>query len=389
MHVTEEFDATLEPASRELIERVRVFARERIAPYCTDWEMARVFPREVLRDACREGFASVEVPTRHGCPGLPFSAKLRMVEEIARHDFSFAFSLVNQHNAASRIADHGSEAACRRYLPGLLAGDLIGCTGMTEPGAGSDFAAIDTRAQRVAGGWRLSGEKRWIVNAVQADVCLVFAQTDPGSRDRGIACFIVEADSPGFERGPALPAAGVHASGTGGWRLHDCFVPDECLLYPPGQAFRAAMQSVNKARAHIPAANAAMIESSLLAAIAHARTRQAFGRPVLSHQGLRWSLADVALTLDALRLLTYRAARLIDRGEDAQEAAAMAKKFAGERTVEAIAACIQAMGAEGLLESRGLTRHLAAAKASCFTDGTIEVMNDRVGRLLEARLDRA
>jgi alkylation response protein AidB-like acyl-CoA dehydrogenase len=382
MHATAEFDASLPPAARDLVDRAIGFAAEAVAPAARGWEDARRFPREAIRAACARGLAAVEVPARHGGLGLPFGAKLRMVEEIARHDFGFAFSLVNQHNAASRIADHGSPAAVARFVPALMAGELIGCTGMTEPGGGSDFAASTTVARRATGGWVLDGAKHWIVNAAQADVCITFAQTEPGSRDRGIAGFIVTADQPGFERSPALAVAGVRAAGTGGYRLRECFVPDAQLLYAPGQAFRAAMGSINKARAHIPAMCCGMIETALGKAVARGASREAFGLPLLGHQGLRWSLAGVATTLEALRLLTYRAAGLIDRGLDAQMAAAFAKKFAGEHTLAAIAACIQAMGAEGLLDEHGLGRHLAAAKVMGFTDGTTEIMNERIGRML-------
>lgn len=382
MHATAEFDATLPAAARDLVAHAIAFAAEVVAPAARGWEDEGCFPREAIRAACARGLASVEVPAAHGGLGLPFGAKLRMVEEIARHDFGFAFSLVNQHNAASRIADHGSPEAVARFVPALLAGELVGCTGMTEPGGGSDFAASTTAARRVAGGWVLDGAKRWIVNAVQADVFITFAQSEPGSRDRGIAGFIVTADQAGFEREPALAVAGVRAAGTGGYRLRECFVPDAMVLYPPGQAFKAAMGSINKARAHIPAMCCGMVETALGKALAWGARREAFGQPLLGHQGLRWSLADVATTLEALRLLTYRAAGLIDRGLDAQMAAAMAKKFAGEHTLAAIAACIQAMGAEGLLDEHGLGRHLAAAKVMGFTDGTTEIMNERIGRML-------
>jgi alkylation response protein AidB-like acyl-CoA dehydrogenase len=382
MHATAEFDAALPAAARDLVERAIAFAAKVVAPAARGWEDDRRFPREAIRAACARGLASVEVPAARGGLGLPFGAKLRMVEEIARHDFGFAFSLVNQHNAAARIADHGSAEALARFVPGLMAGEMVGCTGMTEPGGGSDFAASATTARRVTGGWVLDGAKHWIVNAAQADVFITFAQTEPGSRDRGIAGFIVTADQPGFEREPALAVAGVRAAGTGGYRLRECFVPDPMVLYPPGLAFKAAMGSINKARAHIPAMCCGMIETALGKALDRAVRREAFGQPLLGHQGLRWSLADVATTLEALRLLTYRAGSLIDRGLDAQMAAAMAKKFAGEHTLSAIAACIQAMGAEGLLDEHGLGRHLAAAKVMGFTDGTTEIMNERIGRML-------
>jgi alkylation response protein AidB-like acyl-CoA dehydrogenase len=158
------------------------------------------------------------------------------------------------------------------------------------------------------------------------------------------------------------------------------------VIYPPGEGFKAAMNGVNRARVHVSAMNAGLLDSSLSTALKYGQERKAFNSSLLDFQGLRWSLVDVATDLEALRLLTYRGARLIDAGEDAQEAAAMAKKFGSDRTLQGVAACIQAMGANGLRADYPLARHLAAAKLLTYTDGSTEMMNERIGHLLRKRL---
>jgi acrylyl-CoA reductase (NADPH) len=380
---TQEFDAALPDRARRLVREAREYAATVVAPQADGWERERRWPVAELRRACGEFHAAgIEVPPAHGGLGLPFGARVRVAEELAAADFGFAFALVNHHNATARIAESGTRAAAELFLPRLLQGASIGCTAMSETAAGSDFAAIATTAEATAGGWRLNGAKRWIGNGTGADVFLTFAQTDPSARAKGIACFIVDASTPGFARHDPESLPGIQSAGIGGYRMRDCLVPADHVLYPPGAGFKLAMAGVNKARTHVAAMAAGTIAAALDRSVAFAKERRAFGRALLEHQGLRWTLADVATSLEALRLLTYRAATLIDRGEDAQVAAAMAKKFAGERAPAAISACLQAMGARGLLEEHGLHRRLAAAKAMGLADGTNEMMNERIGAFL-------
>lgn len=389
MTLTEEFDKRLAPAEQQFIERTRNFAETAIGPFAKEWEYARRSPVEALRRASQEGFASVELPKDAGGPGFSFSTKMRMAEELSKHDLAFTFALMQHHNALVRIAESAPAGAAREWVPRMLSGELIGCTAMSEPTAGSDFSAISMQARKVDGGWLLNGEKGWISNASIASILLTYAQTDPALGNKGIACFIVRADAPGFTRHPAYELHGAHAIGVGGFGLEDCFVPDEMLLYPAGEGFKSAMLGVNRARVHVSAMNAGLLDASLTAAVRYGAQRRAFDAVLLDFQGLRWSLVDVATDLEALRLLAYRGARLIDAGEDAQEAAAMAKKFGNDRALAGVAACIQAMGANGLRADIPLARHLAAARLLCYTDGTTEMMNERIGHLLRKRLASA
>jgi len=232
---------------------------------------------------------------------------------------------------------------------------------------------------RVDGGWKLNGAKAWITNAAVAGLSVAYAQTDKAQGYRGIACFAIEAERPGFQRDKPFELHGGHAIGVGGFRLVDYFAPDEAVLHPPGQAFKAALAGINGARAYVAAMCCGMLQASLETAVRYTQQRKTFGRPVIDHQGVRWKLVDAATDLEAARLLTYRAARLIDEGGDAVLPAAYAKKFATDRTLTRIADCIQAMGANGLRADYPLARHLAGAKIAAYTDGSIEMMNERIG----------
>jgi alkylation response protein AidB-like acyl-CoA dehydrogenase len=382
MSITAEFDAALTPGERDLIARGRAFAEAHVAPHAARWEWERRHPTDVIRMACAKGLHLTELPARDGGLGFSFSAKLRLCEELARHDYAFAFALVNHANATARLARDGTPALVARLLPRMLSGEVIGCAGLSEPDAGSDFAAIATRARKVEGGWMLDGAKAWIGNAAVAGFIATYAQTDPAQGSRGIGCFAVEADRPGFHREPPFALHGGHAHGAGGFRMENYLAPDDAVLQLPGEAFRMALSGINGARAYVAAMCCGMLDAAIAVATAYTNTRQAFGKSVIEHQGLRWKLVDALTDLEAARLLTYRAARLIDQRADAVLPAAHAKKFATEMALGRIADCIQAMGANGLRAEYPLARHLACAKIACYTDGSIEMMNERIGQSL-------
>ena len=373
----------LSPAEARLLEAAREFSRREIGPNAAQWERERAYPRAAICAAAALGLTRIQVPAARGGLDLRFRAKLRIVEEIARDDFAFAFALVNTHNAASRLARDGNDSQRARYLDGLLRGELVGAVSLTEPGAGSDFAAISTRAERVAGGWRLNGEKAWLTNGAAVDVVLVYAQTDPAIGAKGIAAFVVDARREGFARGAAYALAGAHAIGAAGFTLEDYFAADDDLFYAPGTAFKSALASITGARAYVAAMCCGMVAEALGLALARVRARQAFGRPLIERQGLRWMLADVATDLEAARLLCYRAARLLEAGQDAVLAAAHAKKFATRMAEQRLAQCMQAFGAEGLMQAHPFGRHLAAARVAHYADGTTEMQNERIAAYLE------
>ncbi|MCP3855096.1 MAG: acyl-CoA dehydrogenase [Actinomycetia bacterium] len=368
----------------ELLSQVRTFREMVVDPNVARWEHDRTMAVDALRDAATLGLMGMEVPVEQGGLGIGFLGKLAVADLLCETSMPFAFSLINTANVAARMATAGTDSQRERYLDDLLTGRRFGCSALTELGAGSDFAAIRTRAERVDGGWKLNGEKAWITNAAEADIVLCYAQTEPGSGGSGIGSFLVDGRHDGFVRNEPYDLMGGHLIGTGGFQLVDHFVADEDVLAPPGQGFKAALESINGARTYVASMCCAMVRTSLGHAVAYGTHRQAFGKTLLDHQGLAWSLADVANQLEAAQLLTQVAARSIAAGDNraAMTQAAHAKKFATEMAEPAIAACIQAMGANGLREEMPMGRHMAAARIANYTDGSTQIMTDRIAATL-------
>lgn len=372
--------AALTPAEALVLDAARAFAAEQVRPQARAWDEQREDSRALLEPAARAGLLGLEVPARQGGLGLSFACKWRVAEVLAAADFGVAMAIVNSHNVANHLARCAAPAVAERYLPDLLAGRRAGCTALTEPAAGSDFAAITTRARPCDGGWLIDGRKAWIVNATHADVVVLYAQTDPGRGAAGIAAFVVDGRREGFVReAPAELGAG-RAIGTGGFSLAGYRAAADELLHPPGQAFKAALGSINGARAYVAAMGCGLVDECLRVAAAYGAQRQTFGRPLHEHQGWRWILADAAIDLQAARLLVDAAADRIDRGLDAQNAAAQAKVFATRMAGRHIAALMHAMGAEGLREQHPFVRHLGAAQVATLVDGSTEMLLERVAR---------
>jgi alkylation response protein AidB-like acyl-CoA dehydrogenase len=331
----------------------------------------------------------MQLPASAGGLDLSFSCKTRVAEVLAGADFGFTMSLLNTHNVAAVLARKAAPSVAARYLPDLVAGRRLGCTALTETGAGSDFAAITTRATPVDGGWVIDGAKAWITNAAEADVVVLYAQTAPGTGARGIAAFLVDGRREGFVREPAYALGGQHSIGTGGFRLQGYRASSEEMLQPPGQAFKAVMGLINSARTYIAAMCCGMVAEALRIADAYGGQRHTFGQPLAAHQGWRWRLADAASELAACRLMVTEAAALIDAGADAQLLAAQSKLLATRMAERQIAALAQAMGAEGLREHHPFARHLMGARVAGFVDGSTEMLLERICAVMSATARRA
>jgi alkylation response protein AidB-like acyl-CoA dehydrogenase len=378
--------ASLAEHEQDLVAKACDFARRVVAPQAESWEAEGTgLPAAVIREYATLGFAALQVSPARGGLGASYRCKLLVAEAIAAECFPTAFALNNLQGAVTRIDREGTPDQVERYLPGLMAGSIIGAPSLSEPGAGSDLGALRTMATRVPGGWRLTGEKAWITNGAIAHHLVLYAQTQPGAGWQGIASFIVNLDAPGIERLPPEPLIGGGAIGACGIRLTAAFVPDADLFAPAGEAFKRGLRGITGARIHVAAMINATVAAALRLALRHAGTRQAFGKPLLAHQGFRWQLVDVAAALEASRLLVERAAGLVEAGAEAQIEAAFAKKHAAEMATPAIAACMQALGAGGLRRAHPLGRHLAAARIAAYVDGTTEMMNERIGASLRAR----
>lgn len=374
----------LNSAEQTLLIQIEKLGRELIGPNAARWERERRIDHEGFQAAVALGLTRLQVPVAAGGLGLSFSCKARMADILGGADFGFTMSVLNTQNVAAKLAPDASPELALRYVPDLIAGRRFGCTALTEPGAGSDFAAITTVATKVSGGWRIDGRKAWITNAALADVIILYAQTEPGSGGRGMAGFVIDGRREGFVREPAFALGGQHTIGTGGFRLDGYLARDEEMILPIGKAFKSAMGSINGARTYIAAMCCGMVGEALRVASEYGESRHAFGKPLADHQGWRWRLAEAASELAACRLMVDSAAELIDRDADAQLQAAQAKLLATRMAERQLPALAQAMGAEGLREEQPFSRHLLGARVAGFVDGSTEMLLERICAVMRA-----
>ena len=377
--------ATAKNPAAKLLPAAQKFAETYVAPNAAIWERDGTVPRDAFEHAADAGLKGILVPGELGGCDRSFSEAVNILEVLAAADSAFAFALWVHNNVTNAIARSGTNAQHDMYLNDMLAGKRIGAFCLTEPDFGSDAAQIKTHAKRNKDGWVLNGTKSWVTNGARADMLLVFAQTDPGAGVLGIAAFLVPADRPGASRGAAYDLPGASAFGVSDITFDDCKLLDQDLLLAPGEGFKAAMIGINQARTFVGALCCGMLDASLDTALKYAATRRAFGKSVLSFQGVQLPLADVATDLEAARLLTRHAAKALDRGDTAIVSSAHAKKFASRAAFNGVSSCMQAMGAAGLRQSYPLSRHLIAAKMTHFLDGTTEIQNVVIARSLMAQ----
>lgn len=368
------------PAVR-LVSDAREFARHVVEPGAVSWERERRIDRDALRAAAGIGLTGIQVPAEQGGRGSTFRCKAAVTCALAEADFGFAMSLVNTHNVAAKLAREAPARLASALVPPLLGAERLGSTALSERGAGSDFPAIVTRAHPLeAGGWRLDGHKAWITNAAASDIWIVYAKVGEGDDAAQIASFVVDGRRAGVERDPPAALCGQHTIGTGGFRLDGYEAAPDEMLSPPGEAFKAALTSINGARIYIAAMCCGMVARSIEVASTYGIDRSTFGRPLASHQGWRWRIAEAAAELAAAQSLVDRAARALDLGVPVVRIAAQAKVFATRMAERHLAALQHALGAAGLDERLPLGRHLVGVQVAGFVDGSTEMLLERIGR---------
>jgi len=374
-------------ATRQFLAGVRNFARDIVNPRAAEWSAGSGPDVAVFAAAAGTGLLRIEVPDALGGLGLGFRAKVEACAILAASDFGLAMALVNTHNVAKRISQSASPELARSLLPDLLAGRASACTALTEPGAGSDAAAMLCRAEKCDGGWLLNGEKVWIVNARHARHAIVYAQTGQPGQGAGIAAFLVDLTNPGcttFSIDSGISQASI---GTGGFRLDRCFVSEERLLLPAGTAFKAILEEINGARIYVAAMCCAMVSSALRMAQAYGEARQTFGKPLMQHASWREKLAGCAIALAAGWSLVDAAIAATERADDVRHLAAAAKVNAVTLAQRELPVLLHAMGAEGLRETYPFTRHIGAAQLAALTDGSTAMLLDRLGRWDPTRIE--
>jgi acyl-CoA dehydrogenase len=368
---------------------VRDFAQREIAPVAVELDRDPRFPRATLRKMGEMGLLGILTPEAYGGLGLGYLAFAVLLEEIAAADAAHAtIASVTNGMPQSLILAHGSEAQRDRWLPRLAAGEAIGAFCLSEPHAGSDAAALRTRARRADGGYRLDGSKAWITSGGEADVYLVLAKTDPEAGARGITAFVVERDTPGLSFGAPERKLGQHAAITTSVRFDDAFVPEDQRLGEEGQGFVMAMSALDGGRVGIAAQALGIARAAFTAAARHAEEREAFGRPIREFQAIGFKLADMATRIEAARLLTQRAAWLLDRGDRATKEVSMAKLAASEAAVFVCDAAVQVFGGYGYSADYPVERYLRDARVTTLYEGTSEIQRVVISRQIHRETAR-
>jgi alkylation response protein AidB-like acyl-CoA dehydrogenase len=288
------------------------------------------------------------------------------------------------HNApvVAAVLDHGSAEQKRRFLPGLCSGALIGAFALTESGAGSDAGAIASRAVRADGGWRLNGSKQFITSARIAGLTLVFAVTDPAAGKRGVTAFLAPAGTSGLTVAKVERKLGQKASDTCALALDDAFLDDALVLGEPGQGYAIALANLEAGRIGIGAQSVGMAQAALDIAVAYAKDRKTFGKPIIEHQAVGFRLADLAARLEAARQLVLHAAALRDAGQACMAEASMAKLFASETAEAVCSGALQTLGGYGYLEDFGVAKIYRDVRVCQIYEGTSDIQRMIIARLL-------
>ncbi len=378
-------DFELSGEQEAIAKMVREFADKQVAPKAEEIEEKGVFHEDIgLWDACAQlGLTGMTVDPSLDGAGTDFVSYTIAIEEISRVSGSLGITLA-AHNGlgTSHINSEGSQAQREAYVPPLARGDHIGCWALTEPSSGSDAAGLKTRAEKQGDTWVLDGQKVFATNGHSADTITVMARTSEGSKARGISAFIVEPDFPGFRHGVLEEKLGLHGSETSELILDGCQVPEENLLGVEGEGFIGALKTLDTGRIAIGAMALGLGQGALDAALAYAKEREQFGKPIGSFQAIQHKIVDMATELDAARLLLWRAANLVDKGEPFKQQASMAKLFASEAAMRACTQGIQVLGGNGYTTDYPVERFFRDVKLCEIGEGTSEVQRMVIAREL-------
>jgi butyryl-CoA dehydrogenase/short/branched chain acyl-CoA dehydrogenase len=349
---------------------VRRFAEETIGPQVRGMDDEQQFADGLVERLFELGLMSIQIPEEMGGAGGSFFDAVLAVEAISVVDPAVAV-LVDVHNTlvVNALRRWGTETQQRRWLP-KLASDTVGAYALSEAGAGSDAFALQTRAEKVAGGFRLSGRKLWISNAREAGLFIVFATIDLAAGYRGITAFLLEAGTPGFAVGRKEDKLGIRASSTCELILDGCEIPEENLLGEPGKGYKIAIQTLNEGRIGIGAQMLGLAEGAWGHAVKYAKARRQFGQPIAEFQGVQFALAEMATEIEAAKLMVYNAARLKDAGQPYLREAAMTKYFTSQVAERVASLCVEVFGGNGFVRDYPAEKYFRDAKVGKIYEGT-------------------
>ena len=371
-----------EPEHAILRDAMRRFCEREIAPFHDAWEAEGVVPRAIWRRAGELGFLCMALPAEYGGADADFRASVVFTEELARIGATGPGFALQSDIVAPYILHYGTDAQKERWLPRLASGEVVGAIAMSEPGAGSDLAAVATRADRTDGGYAISGAKTFVTNGVLADLVVVVAKTDPSAGSRGVTLFLVERGTPGFAGGRPLRKVGLKAQDTAELAFDRVRVGDDAVLGEVGGGFKLLMSELAQERLSIAVTAVAVCETALAQTIAYCAQREAFGRRVLDFQNTRFTLAELKAKTAMARVFVDRCIELHCRGELDATTAAMAKLETTELQFSVLDACVQLHGGYGYMLDYPIARAWADGRVQRIYGGSNEIMREIIGRSL-------
>lgn len=371
------------PEQVQLRREVRDFATREIGPHVAEWDERQIFPLEVIKKLGQLGYMGAIFPEEYGGAGLGYVEYSIIIEELSRVDGSVGI-IVAAHTSlcSNHIYKAGSEEQKQRYLSKLTSGEWIGCWSLTEPEAGSDAAGTRTTAVRDGDQWILNGSKTFTTNAHYADVCVGMAVTDRTASRHGISAFVLEKGMPGFRAGKKENKLGLRASATGEVIFDNCRLSGDQMVGRPGEGFVDSLRILDGGRVSIAALSIGMAQGAYDAALKYSKMRKQFGRPISEFQAIQHKLVDMATKLDASRLLTYRAAKMIDAGRRVTRESAMAKLFASESAVWIANEAVQIHGGYGFIKDYPVEKFYRDVKLCTIGEGTSEIQRLVIARQL-------
>ncbi|HLB21916.1 MAG TPA: acyl-CoA dehydrogenase family protein [Solirubrobacteraceae bacterium] len=374
-------DFELTDEQRLIKDTAREFTDKEIVKQSRENARNHHFDVEMVRKVAAQGYLGAVVPVEYGGAGLDYLSYGLIVEEIGRGDSAIRTVISVQTSlVCSGILKWGTEEQKQKYLPKLCSGEWLGCFGLTEPDTGSDAANQKTRAKKTDTGWVINGAKMWISMANYAKVALIFAQTDPELGHKGLACFIVDTDQPGFKAQTIEHKMGLHASDTASISLEDVEVSDEDVLGEVGQGFKVAMSNLDSGRYSVAAGCVGICQGCVEESVNYAKEREQFGRPIASFQLVQAMIADMTVKTEASRMLVWRAGWLKDQGRPNTLETSIAKLHATEASLECANLAIQVHGGAGYVDDHPVERYFRDARVTTLYEGTSQIQKLIIGR---------
>ncbi len=379
-----EMDYGFSESQIEIRDMVREFAQERVKPVRAELDETEEFPREILTELGKMDLMGLYIPEEYGGFGCESSLDFILaIEELSRVCIGVSVSYAANALGADPIILGASDEQKKKFLPSLASGEKLAAFALTEPNAGSDAGGIATTARKVGDKYILNGTKQWITNGGEADVYTVLAVTNKAKGPRGVSCFIVEKDTPGFHFGKKEKKLGIRASATRELIFEDCEVPAANLIGKEGIGFMLAMKTFDVSRPGIAAQGVGLAQGALDEAVQYARTRVQFGKPIAANQGLRWMLADMAVKVETARAMVYAVARHADKHmKNMSKFSAMCKLYATDVSMSVTVDAVQVLGGYGFMREYPVEKMMRDAKILQIYEGTNQIQREVISHAL-------